>query len=70
MEPSMRREYTLYRMTGPPLPRHPAATVDVLVRQAQALLEDAHRDAVRDLPGRNIDLLAQAIETCSMWLGR
>lgn len=52
------------------LSQAPAATVDLLVRQAQALLEDAHRDAVRDLPGSNIDLLTQAIEACAAWVGR
>jgi hypothetical protein len=52
------------------LPHTPAATVDLLVRQAQALLEDAHRDAVTTLRGHNIDLLTQAIEACAAWLGR
>ena len=43
-------------------------TIDLLVRQALGLLEEAHRLALHTAVGHNLDLLTQAQEGCAAWL--
>lgn len=50
------------------VPPPPRDTVDLLVRQALGLLEEAHRLALLTAVGHNLDALTQAQEGCAAWL--